>query len=320
MRLIPASFATLVRRPAHWPTRADGLSKHAAAQVAQYRATPGPVRTRHGAARFAAWCAALTGVLALPGCAWTVVSVADAVGSVTQAGVSVASQYASPTYVTGRPVQVSRVCIELNNTVAVEDLVPALRVALGRLGIDSTVYNVGTAPPDCPARLTYQATLDWGHRTFSDEYTRYLSAIDLRLVHGNDVVSAHYQTEGLAVNRFAATSNKLTSLIKKMVVSPSAKPAQLAAVPPLAPEPSTSGYVIPATGPAFVTPVDDGSTRATATPLPGALPPPPPMPPPGTGPASSGANPYANGPLNPGTRANPNAPYDGNANAAAGSP
>lgn len=237
------------------------------------------------------------------------VSAADALGSVTQAGFSVASQYASPTYVTGRPVQVSRVCIELNNAVAIEDLVPAMRVALGRLGIDSMVYNVGTAPPDCPARLTYQATLDWGHRSFSDEYTRYLSAIDLRLVHGSDVVAAHYQTEGLAVDRFAATSNKLTSLIRKMVVGPS---AQLAAVPPLQPDPSASGYVIPATGAAFVTPVEDAPAQVMSTALPGAAPGVLPPPPDVTGGTGSRRGTPATGPLNPGTRPGSTAPY-GNA-------
>lgn len=305
MRLIPACFATFARRPVRWPTRADGLMAcRAARRTVPWSARPG---------RGVALTASVAAVLALPGCVWTMVSAADAVGSVAQAGFSVASQYSSPTYVTGRPVQVSRVCIELNNTVAVEDLVPALRVALGRLGVDSTVYNIGTAPPDCPARLTYQATLDWGHRAFSEEYTRYLSAIDLRLVHGNDLVSAHYQTEGLAVDRFAATSNKLTSLIRKMVIGPS---AQLASVPPLAPEPHASGYVIPATGAAFVTPVDDTPARVVTTALPGA----PPMPSgvPGPGASNGGTNPAANGPLNPGTRTNPNAPYGGSTAPAAG--
>ncbi|WP_349293545.1 hypothetical protein [Robbsia betulipollinis] len=307
MRLIPACFATLARRPARWPKRADGLPERSAAPSPT---PPSPTPPAQGIALFAL----LAATLALPGCAWTLISAADAVGSVTQAGFSVASSYSSPTYVTGRPIQANRVCIELNNTVAVEDLVPAMRVALGRLGVDSTVYNVGTAPPDCPARLSYQATLDWGHRSFSDEYTRYLSAIDLRLVHGNDLVVAHYQTEGLAVDRFAATSNKLTSLIRKMVVGPS---AQLASVPPLAPEPSTSGYVIPATGPAFVTPVDDMPTHVTSTSLPGALPPPPDLS--GTGTYGGGANAPASGPLNPGTRPRANASY-GSANTAAGSP
>ncbi|MGI4860079.1 MAG: hypothetical protein ACRYHA_24765 [Janthinobacterium lividum] len=303
MRLIPACFATFARRPVRWPARADGSS---ACRAALPSVRPG---------RSIALAAALAATLALPGCVWTVVSAADALGSVTQAGFSVASQYSSPTYVTGRPVQVSRVCIELNNTVAVEDLVPALRVALGRLGVDSTVYNVGTAPPDCPARLTYQATLDWGHRSFSNEYTRYLSAIDLRLVHGNDLVTAHYQTEGLAVDRFAATSNKLTSLIRKMVTGPS---AQLASVPPLTPEPNASGYVIPATGAAFVTPVDDAPARSVTTALPGASPMPSGMP--GPDAANGATSSFANGPLNPGTRANPNAPYGGSTAPAAGTP
>jgi len=172
--------------------------------------------------------AAAVALSSLSGCAWTLVSAADAVGSLTQAGFSVASQYSSPTYVTGTRAAVHHVCIELNNAVNDENLVPALRVGLSSWGVTSMVYNAGTSPPDCEAKLTYTATMDFGHREYSDGYTRYLSLVDLRLTHGNDIVVAHYQTEGLNLDRFSTTSTKMRSLIHQMIVSPKEQRTTLA--------------------------------------------------------------------------------------------
>ena len=205
---------------------------------------PAPGRTG-GLGRLGGWTTIAAAVAAMSltsGCAWTLVSAADAVGSVTQAGFAVASQMSSPTYVNGQPLAVKHVCIEINNQVNLQDLVPALRVALASRGVTSMVYNAGTAPPDCESRLTYTASMDYGQREFTDGYTRYLSIIDLRLVHGTEVVVAHYQTEGLNVDRFATTSTKMRGLVRRMVIP--AQDTQVAAVPIS----RSSGYTISTNG------------------------------------------------------------------------
>lgn len=219
--------------------------------------------------------AALTVVLAsttLSGCAWTLITTADAIGSVTQAGFAVSSQYSSPTFITGQPMRVRHVCIELNNSVNDENLVPALRVALSRYGVTSMIYNPGTAPPDCEARLTYTATLDYGHREFSEGYTRYLSDMDIRLVHGNDIVVAHYQTEGLNTDRFATTSTKLTALIKRMVLPVKPGDTALADAAPTNSTANTTAYSISTSGPAAYATTDvtavPPAAPVYATPLP----------------------------------------------------
>ncbi len=158
-------------------------------------------------------------LLPLGGCAWTLLTAADAPGSVIQAGYAIASNYSSPTFVNGRRAQISSVCIEVNQLVSVNDFVPALQMALDRRGIRSDVYNPGTSPASCEARLAYNASVDYGRRSFSDESIQYLSMIDLTLIKdGRILVTARYQTGGLGVDRFSSSSVKLDGLIDKMVV------------------------------------------------------------------------------------------------------
>ena len=162
-------------------------------------------------------CATLA--LGLNGCAWTLIQAADATGSVIQAGYAIAANYSSPTFVNGRPAAVRNVCIEVNQNVSVGDFVPALQLALDRRGIRSDVYNPGTSPAGCEARLVYNAAIDYGRRSFSDETIQYLSIIDLTLIqNGRILVTARYQTGGLNTDRFSSASTKLNGLIERMVV------------------------------------------------------------------------------------------------------
>jgi len=100
------------------------------------------------------------------------------------------------------------------------DFVPALQLALQRRGVNSMVYNPGTSPPGCEAMLVYGATTDWDHRAFSDQWTAYLSTIDLTLMQrGRILVTARYETRGLNADRFASASQKVDALIGRTVVA-----------------------------------------------------------------------------------------------------
>ena len=166
-------------------------------------------------------CAALSPCL-LSGCALTVISAVDAAGSVVQAGMSIASNHSSPTVINGDQASLHAVCIEWNSLVPVGDFVPALQYALHKRGVESTVYAPGNSPASCEATLVYSAATDWGHRTFTDGYTQYLSAINLTLIQrGKIVVAASYATSGAKLDRFASTATKVTALIDKMVVTTS---------------------------------------------------------------------------------------------------
>lgn len=170
-------------------------------------------------ARCLRYALAALSLLSMSGCAWTLITAADATGSVIQAGYAIASNYSSPTFVNGRPARVRTVCIEVNQLVSVGDFVPALQLALDRRGIRSDVFNPGTSPAGCEARLVYNASVDYGRRSFSDEATQYLSMIDLTLIQdGRILVTARYQTGGLGVDRFSSASTKLDGLIGRMVV------------------------------------------------------------------------------------------------------
>jgi hypothetical protein len=173
-------------------------------------------------------CAAAA-ALALNGCAWTLITAADAAGSLVQAGFAVSSHYSSPTFVNGDPVALRNVCIEWNQTVSVGDFVPALQLALSRRGVRSDVYNPGASPPGCEARLVYNAAVDYGHDAFSSDATPYLSAIDLTLIqNGRIVVSARYTTQGMSSDRFASSSTKLRGMIDRMVLERSTEVTQVA--------------------------------------------------------------------------------------------
>ena len=157
--------------------------------------------------------------LGLNGCAWTLITAADATGSVIQAGYAIAGNYTSPTFINGHPASLRSVCIELNQTVSVSDFVPALQFALERRGVASDVYYPGTTPSSCEARLVYNAVIDYGRRTFSDDSKAYLAAIDLTLLRGGHIlVTARYETGGLGLDRFSSASSKLSGLIERMVV------------------------------------------------------------------------------------------------------
>ncbi|WP_090802112.1 hypothetical protein [Paraburkholderia tuberum] len=151
----------------------------------------------------AAFAATLT--LALDGCAWTLIQAADATGSVIQAGYAIASNYSSPTFVNGRPADLQHLCIEVNPTVSVGDFVPALQLALERRGIHSDIYNPGTSPAGCEARLVYDAAIGYGRRS-------------TLIQSGRILVTARYQTGGLNTDRFSSASVKLGGLIERMVV------------------------------------------------------------------------------------------------------
>jgi hypothetical protein len=170
--------------------------------------------------RSCAWAAAAAVLcVGLNGCAWTLITAADATGSVIQAGYAIASNYSSPTFVNGKPASLSAVCIEVNQTVSVGDFVPSLQFALERRGIRSDVYNPGTSPASCEARLVYNASVDYGRREFSDDPVQYLAVIDLTLIQqGHVIVTARYQTGELGVDRFSNASVKLNGMIDKMVV------------------------------------------------------------------------------------------------------
>jgi hypothetical protein len=178
---------------------------------------PSPHRRALALTRTLAVAAALGG--SLSGCAWTLITAADATGSVIQAGYAIASNYPSPTFVNGQPAIVRSVCIELNPTVSVGDFVPALQFALHRRGVNSDVYNPGTAPASCEATLVYNASVDYGQREFSTTPQQYLSVIDLTLIEQDHiVVTARYQTGALGIDRFTNASVKLERMIAKMVV------------------------------------------------------------------------------------------------------
>ncbi|WP_027796888.1 hypothetical protein [Paraburkholderia acidipaludis] len=163
--------------------------------------------------------AALAASFALNGCAWTLITAADATGSVIQAGYAVASNYSSPKFFTGEPANVGSICIELNPLVTSADFVPSLQLALAERGVRSDLYSPGTEPISCEARLVYNASIEFGKPTFSDENRAYLSTINIAIFEHNRIVStAHYEVHGLGTDRYSSAAVKLKGMVDQMVV------------------------------------------------------------------------------------------------------
>ncbi|WP_322105549.1 hypothetical protein [Paraburkholderia sp. J41] len=163
--------------------------------------------------------AALALALGLNGCAWTLITAADATGSVIQAGYAVAANYSSPKFITGRPVNIASICIENNPMVTAADFVPSLQLVLAQRGVQSDVYSPGTEPVSCDARIVYNASIEYGRPTFSDDSRAYLSTINLTiLLHNHIAVSARYEVHGLGTDRYSSAAVKLKGLVEGMVV------------------------------------------------------------------------------------------------------
>jgi hypothetical protein len=176
---------------------------------------PGRART----AKLGVAAASVLAALALNGCAWTLITAADATGSVIQAGYAVASNYSSPKFVTGRPVNLTSICIENNPMVTAADFVPSLQLVLAQRGVNSDVYSPGTEPANCDGRLVYNASIEFGKPTFSDDSRAYLSTINLTIfTHNHIAVTARYEVRGLGTDRYSSAAVKLKGLVESMVV------------------------------------------------------------------------------------------------------
>ena len=170
-------------------------------------------------ARTAKLGAALGAALALNGCAWTLITAADATGSVIQAGYAVASNYSSPRFVTGRPVNLTSICIENNPMATAADFVPSLQLVLAQRGVSSDVYSPGTEPVNCAGRLVYNASIEFGRPPFGDDSRAYLSTINLAIfTHNHIAVTARYEVRGLGTDRYSSAAVKLKGLVENMVV------------------------------------------------------------------------------------------------------
>jgi hypothetical protein len=175
--------------------------------------------TRRLARPWRAGVAALAASCALNGCAWTLITAADATGSVIQAGYAVASNYSSPKFFTGEPANVRSICIELNPMVTASDFLPSLQLALEGRGVHSDLYSPGTEPIGCEARLVYNASVEFGKPTFSDENRAYLSTINIAIFEHNRIVAtAHYEVHGLGTDRYSSAAVKLKGMVDEMVV------------------------------------------------------------------------------------------------------
>lgn len=115
---------------------------------------------------------------------------------------------------------VTAVCIEFNQNVVLEDLVPALQRELRAQGVQSRVYDAGILPPQCLNRLRYTASVDWAVPPLASTYQPTLATATLSL-HGGDgslmAISSYAPQALLGAGRWATTQQKLAPVVKALI-------------------------------------------------------------------------------------------------------
>lgn len=150
--------------------------------------------------------------------AWELVK---ATGSAVSTGVASygPSQATQTVYHPHAPV--TQLCIELNRSSPVEDLVPVLIKELKAYGIEGRVYDTGTPVTLCDTWLRYAASIDWGVPPMGNDYKPFMSAASLSLQRsdGRLLASSRYVLDdaGFASGKWAPTQHKLQPVVKALI-------------------------------------------------------------------------------------------------------
>lgn len=110
------------------------------------------------------------------------------------------------------------VCIEQNPKVIVDDMLTVLEEGFQRHDIRTMVYQ-GNVPDQCGYTLWYTATRGW-------DLSPFLNRAELRLRYkGETIASANYKhSGGLALNKWASTSTKISPVIDELLSGFNDKP------------------------------------------------------------------------------------------------
>ena len=113
---------------------------------------------------------------------------------------------------------VKDVCVEYNRDMPLDELVPALQAELRTQGVQSRVYDAGTAPRACTYWLRYVGSVEWGTPPLGQEARPYLSAAALSLhnADGRLLSSSAYVSETSGA-RWASTRKKIAPVVKALI-------------------------------------------------------------------------------------------------------
>lgn len=161
--------------------------------------------------------------LQLGGCSiispWSLWELTKATGAAATQAIGQGDGRASNT-VAHEKTQVNSMCIEYNPRVPVDDIVPALQVALRENKVESRVYEAGGGPSHCEVWLRYSAYIDWGLPPFSTTYAPFISKASLTLhgANGELIASSQYSVaDPFGRSRWATTHDKLAPVITALL-------------------------------------------------------------------------------------------------------
>jgi len=115
-------------------------------------------------------------------------------------------------------VTVKDICVEYNDMVTDQDVVPAIQGELNRYHITSHVYAPGEEPSECEAILYYAAQRDWGRPMFSDAPKAYLAQARMLLRQkGGIVAQADYDANSSRMTEWNDTRIKIGSMVEELI-------------------------------------------------------------------------------------------------------
>lgn len=113
-----------------------------------------------------------------------------------------------------------QVCIEVNAQIQLIDVVPALQAEFKAHGIESRVYEPGTAVSQCKVWLRYAADMRWEVPLFGTDYKPYMNsaALTLRSDRGDVIASSQYALgDFMDMGKWASTRSKLAPVVTALL-------------------------------------------------------------------------------------------------------
>ena len=111
-------------------------------------------------------------------------------------------------------------CIELNPTAPLAELVPALQAELRQHGIGSRVYERDATLDACSVWLRYSAQVEWEVPPFGDRYRAYVANAALTLVaaDGRVLSTSRYELDpAFGLGKWSSTRAKLAPVVTALV-------------------------------------------------------------------------------------------------------
>jgi len=111
-------------------------------------------------------------------------------------------------------------CIELNTSAPIADMVPALQAELSNHGIESRVYEKLVPIDACAVWLKYSAQVEWEVPPFGEHHRAYISnaALTLLAADGHVLSTSSYELDPtFGMGKWTSTRSKIAPVVSALI-------------------------------------------------------------------------------------------------------